>query len=140
MDVRKFICAFDINAKFSKEDPTIIAQGLVGSVYFYTEEILPRYRIVFPNIEDIKSLPINKIKALLPKFGKYEIEDFFSIPFLTALLVTSDMTNIMNTSVLCYDGMWSTKIYSKTVRNIFLNNCFSIVGQTDKEIELRLNI
>src|SRR5574344_492096 len=123
--------------------PEIISQGVEEGVYFYTEKSKKSYIISSPSIEALNSLSILELKALLPKFGKWEIENFFEEKFLTALLVTRDMTSIFNTTVFFYDIYpYDERLYfeSERVRKIFLKNTLNVEKETDNFIYLNLLI
>lgn len=131
MDVRKFINEWSKPNK-NENLPNIISQGLEKGVFYYTEESIKKYLIISPSKEALKELSIHEIEALLPKFGKYEIEDFFNNRFINAVLVTGDMTDIFNTTVLCTDYFRPCKFEKNDVKDIFLEKCFTIV-KDDKE-------
>lgn len=130
MDVRKFIKEFEISScENHKSLPPVIAQGIEGNVYYYTEYSTQKYLIVSPSKEALRDLNTSELEALLPKFGKFEIEDFFKNRFLNAILITGDMTDIFNTTVLCSDFRWSCKFEKDHVKEIFLEKCFTIVKE-----------
>lgn len=139
MNVRKFIDHFD-KEDFCKDSPRVISEGREDSVFFYIEEPKKNYLINSPSMASLQALDIIELKNLLPKFGKYEIEAFFLPRFLHSLLITGDITNVMNTTVLCVDDIWSCKFTSEIVRKVFFEKTFSIVKENERTIYLKLNI
>lgn len=140
MNVRKFIDDFEM-PKHGKDGlmPNVIKEGREENVYYYTEHSKTRYIIESPNRESLKAIHTDELKCLLPKFGKFEIERFFEKRFLTALLITGDMTEIFNTTVLCSDSYWSCKFDKELVKKIFMEKCFTIIYMDEDTICLRLN-
>lgn len=107
-------------------------------MYYYTEYSKTRYIIESPNKESLQAMHIDELKSLLPKFGKFEIEHFFEKRFLTALLITGDMTEIFNTTVLCADSYWSCKFDKERIKKIFLEKCFTKTSTKDNVVYLKL--
>lgn len=140
MDVRKFINDFKITRPADDWEPlpVVLKEGREGNVYYYTEQTNTRYIIQTPQREILKQMNIDELKALLPKFGKFEIENFFENRFLNALLVTSDMTEIFSTTVLCSDYYWSCKFGKDRVKEVFMKNCFVIDHEEDNIVYLKL--
>lgn len=139
MDVRTFITNFEMPKRGEfKPLPSVIKEGREENVYFYTEHSNTRYIIEEPSSEFFKTMHIDELTALLPKFGKFEIEYFFESRFLNALLVTHDMTEIFNTTVLCADSYWSCKFDKEDVKEIFLKRCFTVTKEEENTIYLKL--
>lgn len=139
MNVRKFIDDFEM-PKHGEDNliPSVIKEGREENVYYYTEHSKTWYIIESPSKESLRTMQIDELKGLLPKFGKFEIEHFFEKRFLDALLITGDMTDIFNTTVLCADLYWSCKFDKERVKEIFLEKCFTITATKDDVVYLKL--
>lgn len=140
MDVRKFIADFKVRHPDDEwmPLPIVLKEGREGNVYYYEEKSNTRYIIESPDREILKQMNTGELKALMPKFGKFEIEHFFENRFLNALLVTGDMTEIFNTTVLCSDYYWSCKFTKERVKEIFMNKCFTELHEADGTVYLKL--
>lgn len=139
MDMRHYIRSFNSKEDFVDGSLLIEKQGIESSIFFYTETC-ETYIITSPDPVILGSLHISELKKLLPKFGKYEIEEFFMNRFLTALLITGDASELFNTTVLCSDSIWSQRLFKEDVRKIFLKKTFSIVSKTCNLVNLKLNL
>lgn len=119
--------------------PNVIKQGQETNVFYYVEESFKNYIISSPSVEALKLLNISELKDLLPKFGKYEIEEFFMNRFLTALFLTRNMTEIFNTTVYCNDFYRPVYFNSDSIKKIFLD-IFEIVNESETKVELKLKL
>lgn len=82
----------------------------------------------------------NRIKDFVtryvPKFGKFEIEEYLSYAMLEAIIFTKDITNLFNSELLCFDLPYNvTRVSSDSIKNKMLK-CFDVVSQSEDEIRL----
>lgn len=142
MDIREYIKnAIERRDRWKPKEKDVIIQGIEEGVYFYVEESDKRYVISSPSKETLKLLDTSELINLLPKFGKYEIEAFFMERFLTALLITGDMTKIFNTTVYVAD-YYSHDVYfsAERVKKRFLDTIFEVVKEDRTIVKLKLKI
>ena len=67
----------------------------------------------------------------VPKFGKYEIEEFVGYFMRVALLITKDITDLFNMELLCDDSPFNiTEVSSKDIKEKLLK-CFNVVKKVD---------
>lgn len=72
----------------------------------------------------------------VPKFGKYEIEDYIGNEMLKALLITKNITDLFNTDLVCDDSPFNvTNVDYKMIQTKLLP-CFEVVSQESDKIEL----
>lgn len=73
----------------------------------------------------------------VPKFGKYEIEEFVSYFMKEALFITKDITNLFNMELLCDDLPYNvTRVSTETIKERLLK-CFEVVERKEKTIYLK---
>lgn len=126
-----------VNPKLNQDVYTIIKQGIDKGVYYYVKSSIKRY--IIKNTEDYKNkIAIQLLISKLPKFGKYEIEEFFQSRFLTALLITHDMTDIFNTTVYYNDFPRDTYFKSERVKEIFMKETFEVVKEENNIVYIAL--
>lgn len=126
-----------VNPNPNKEVSTIIKQGIDNDVYYYVKKSTKRY--IIKNADDyINKIPIQLLISKLPKFGKYEIEEFFESRFLTALLIKHDMTDIFNTTVYYNDFPRATYFKSERVKEIFMKETFEVVREENNIVYIAL--
>jgi len=76
----------------------------------------------------------NFVSMYVPKFGKFEIEAFIGYKMMEALFITKDITNLLNSELLCDDSPYNvSKITSEMLQNKLLK-CFEIIDE-----EMRYN-
>lgn len=62
----------------------------------------------------------------VPKFGKYEIEEFVSHKMMEALLITRDITDLLNSELLCEDIPFNiTRVKQPELEKAILR-CFDV--------------
>ena len=135
MNIKQEIDAM-INPTLKKEVSTITKQGIDDSVYYYVEKSNKSY--VIQNAEIFRYSDLELLKSKLPKFGKYEIEEFFENRFLTALIITHDMTEIFNTTVYYSDFPRDTYFSSARVKEIFMEKAFDFVKEEKNIVYIAL--
>lgn len=126
-----------LNPKSNKDVSTIIKQGIDNGVYYYVKSSTKRY--IIQNTDDYKNkIDIEVLNSKLPKFGKYEIEEFFESRFLTALLIKRDMTDIFNTTVYYNDFPRATYFKAEKVKEIFMKETFEVVKEEKNIVYIAL--
>ena len=126
-----------LNPKSNKDVSTIIKQGIDNGVYYYVKSSTKRY--IIQNTDDYKNkIAIEVLNSKLPKFGKYEIEEFFESRFLTALLIKRDMTDIFNTTVYYNDFPRATYFKAEKVKEIFMKETFEVVKEEKNIVYIAL--
>jgi len=70
------------------------------------------------------------ISKYVPKFGKYEIEEFVGYKLMEALFITKDVTDLLNTNLACFDVYNTTRISSERIKEKLLK-CFEFKGVSD---------
>ena len=74
-------------------------------------------------MNDLKLFDITYV----PKFGKYEIEQFVGYFMKEALLISKDITDLFNMELLCDDYPFNTtRVNKETIRERLLK-CFNVV-------------
>lgn len=95
-----------------KRLPKVTSEGCEKGVLYYVKDdallkmsyFLEEFDEIdyFNIIEQLKS-NFNNFKKYLPKFGKYEIEEFIKQKFLHSLLITGNFTDLFNTEIYFND-------------------------------------
>lgn len=63
----------------------------------------------------------------VPKFGKYEVEEFVGYYMKEAILISKDITDLFNMELLCDDFPYNTtRVNKETIRDRVMK-CFDIV-------------
>ena len=76
---------------------------------------------------DIMPKISNFVLLYVPRFGKYEIEEFIGYFMRVALLITKDITDLFNMNLLCDDSPFNvTEISSKIIKERLLE-CFNVI-------------
>ena len=67
------------------------------------------------------------ISTYVPKFGKFEIEEFVGYFMQEAIYITKDISNLFNMELLCDDSPFNiTRVSSETIKKRLLQ-CFEVV-------------
>lgn len=67
------------------------------------------------------------IDTYVPKFGKYEIEQIVGHKIMEALFITKDITELLNSELLCDDSPFNiTRVDSERLKEKLLK-CFEVV-------------
>lgn len=67
------------------------------------------------------------ISTYVPRFGKYEIEEFVGYKMMEALFITKDITDLFNSELLCDDSPFNiTRIKQDSLKNKIMK-CFDVV-------------
>ena len=118
----------------------VLSEGEMFGVEYVIKRFDKKYIIV-----DNKSISWDEIMphirefniTYVPKFGKYEIEQFVGHMMLEALLITKDITNLMNMDLLCEEYPYNAiKIDSDILKERVLK-CFDIVKTERNSIYLK---
>lgn len=73
----------------------------------------------------------------VPKFGKYEIEEFISYFMKVALFISKDITDLFNMDLVCDDFPYNiTKISSDLIKERLLK-CFEVVKKEESKTYLK---
>lgn len=83
----------------------------------------------------------NFVTNYVPKFGKYEIEEYVGYALLEALLITKDLTNLLNSELsfieynnwICFDAI---KIENEYLKRKVLE-LFEIIEENENQIFLK---
>lgn len=123
--VMKFFC-HDC-PKFQRKIESSGSQYGVDYITFKAEK---RYIIEDnPNVswDEIMQNREKFISIYTPKFGKYEIEEFVGYKLMEALFITKDITDLLNSELLCDDSPYNvTRIKYERLKEELLK-CFEIV-------------
>jgi hypothetical protein len=112
--------------------------GSMFGVNFIVLHPKKRYQIVDnPNISWNEIMPDRQCfdRVFVPKFGKYEIEQYVGHRLREALFITGDITDLMHSELVCYDMYNDMHISNETIVE-YLMKCFDIVEESDKKIVL----
>lgn len=134
MNIKEQIDAM-VNPK-PEDDIIITKQGIEKGVYYYVENSKKKY--IIQNAECFRYADLKALESKFPKFGKFEIEDFFLNRFLTAILITHSMTDIFNTTVFYSDYPSNTYFTSDRVKEIFMNDSFNFVKEENDIVYIQL--
>lgn len=85
-------------------------------------------------IEQIKA-NFNDFQKYLPKFGKYEIEEFIKQKFLYSFLITHNFTDLFNMEIY-FSDLNTIRIHSNYLCEILLP-CFIVTKTTDTRYYLK---
>lgn len=76
------------------------------------------------------------ISTYVPKFGKYEIEEFVGYKMMEALFISKDITDLLNSELVCNDFPYNiTRISSERLKKELLK-CFTKLEETDSVVKL----
>lgn len=76
------------------------------------------------------------ISTYVPKFGKYEIEEFVGYKMMEALFITKDITELLNSELICDDRPYNiTRINHDALKKRIMK-CFYVLDATDKNVSL----
>lgn len=67
------------------------------------------------------------ISTYVPKFGKYEIEEFVGYKLMEALFITKDVTDLLNANLACFDVYNTTRVSAERMKEK-LFKCFEFKG------------
>ena len=134
MNIKEQIEAM-LNPKF-KDNTSITKEGIEDGVYYYVEKSEKMY--IIQNADCFRFAELEFLKSKLPKFGKFEIENFFLNRFLTSILITHSMTDIFNTTVYYCDYPRDTYFTSDRVKEIFMKNTFNLVKEEKNVVYIQL--
>lgn len=110
-------------------------EGRRYGVYYVTYYGKMRYIIVDnPDIswDDIMTKYVKDfIIKFVPKFGKYEVEEFIGRSILEALLITKDITDLYNLDLVCNDFPYNiTKVNKEDICEACAP-CFKVISVKD---------
>lgn len=104
-----------------EELPFVVKEeGRVGNIYYLVAE--DKENLYF---YDDRKFVINKFGNIqrfmeyFPKFGKFEIERFLAERTMASLVVTRDLTDIMNMTVMCEGVIFDKEDISKRLFDHF---------------------
>jgi len=104
-----------------------------GSKYgvdFVTFESEKRYIILDnPDVswDDIMKNRDKFILTYVPKFGKYEIEEFVGYKMMEALFITKDITELLNSELLCDDSPFNITRIKQDILKKRIMKCFVVL-------------
>lgn len=71
----------------------------------------------------------NFISTYVPKFGKYEIEEYVGYKIMEALFITKDITDLINSELLCDDTPYNITRIKQNYLEEQVMKCFDVVSQ-----------
>jgi len=117
-----------------KQKLEIESSGRMHDVDYVTLKSNKRYIIKDnPNVswDDIMNNKEKFISTYVPRFGKAEIEHFVGYKMMEALFITKDITDLLNSELLCDDSPYNvTRIKSERLKEELLK-CFEKVERPD---------
>ena len=67
------------------------------------------------------------ILTYVPKFGKYEIEEFVGYKMMEALFITKDITELLNSELLCDDLPYNVTRIKQDILKKRIMKCFDVI-------------
>lgn len=105
-----------------------------------------RYLIVeLDDILKIANLGLHEFTfKYVPKFGKYEIEEYVGFEILKALFITKDLTDLLNSELACATYNPLGQIKNLKIKNEDLKEkvlkMFDIVEESEEQVHLKFKL
>ncbi len=109
-----------------KRDVKLASSGSMHGVSYITFPSDKRYIIRDnPDVswDEIMRRREKFMEIYIPKFGKYEIEQFVAHKLMEALFITKDITELLNSKLVCFDMYNTTRVEQERLKDILLK-CF----------------
>lgn len=78
----------------------------------------------------------NFISTYVPKFGKYEIEEFVGYKMMEALFITRDITGLLNSELLCDDSPFNITRINRDYLKKQILKCFYVLDIDKNNVSL----
>ena len=132
------------NDSSKSEERQIAKAGFKFGVNYVIFRLNGKTYSILPSdeITEISNLGLpNFVTNYVPKFGKYEIEEYVGYALLEALLITKDLTNLLNSELsfieynnwICFDAI---KIENEYLKRKVLE-LFEIIEENENQIFLK---
>lgn len=105
-----FACVGCTKKETFKKD--IIKEGISGNVMFIVKKPTVKYLLEPINLSD--ALLVHMIESgefiskFIPKFGKFEFEEYVADEFKKAIFFTHDLSELFNTTLMCEECILSS--------------------------------
>ena len=131
---RNFLCQGCPKLKCEIEDT-----GSKFGVDYITFKSQKRY--IIEDNPDVSWNEIMKIRDefvsnYVPKFGKYEIEEFVGYKLMEALFITKDITGLLNSELLCDDSPFNITRIKQDRLKAKIMKCFYVLDADENNVTL----